>query len=108
MTVTGELLRLDLARRSLRRLVTVPSEGLELDETLRVRVSPEGTMVAVVNARGRKGVVLDLRTGEATMRLDRGDYYVEKCEFPVAFFRSKGRLRLVHGTDWNAWMSPTP
>lgn len=35
------------------------------------------------------------------MRLDRGDYHEEHCNFPLAFFENRGRLLMVHGTDWN-------
>jgi hypothetical protein len=58
-------------------------------------------MAAVVEARGRYGVVLDLEAGRPTMRLDRGEYRFEHSNFPVAFFEFDGQLRLVHGTNWN-------
>ena len=58
-------------------------------------------MAAVVESRGRHGIVLDLDAGRPTMRLDRGGYRFEHSDFPAAFFEIDGRLRLVHGTDWN-------
>jgi hypothetical protein len=55
----------------------------------------------VVNTYGQHGLVLNLEIGLATMQLERDDYCVDVCYFPVAFFQDGQRVLLVHGTDWN-------
>jgi hypothetical protein len=97
----GDLLRVDPILGSASRLMNAFDTGIALEPNWSLHVSPRGDMAAVVEARGRHGVVLDLETGRPTMKLDRKDYYPEQTEFPVAFFESDGQLRLVHGTDWN-------
>jgi hypothetical protein len=97
----GDLLRVDPLRGSLRRVLNPLESGMILAPKRSLHVSPGGDMAAVVESRGRSGIVLDLDSGRPTMRLDRGDYYVKHSEFPAAFFEVDGRLRLVHGTDWN-------
>jgi hypothetical protein len=66
-----------------------------------LHVSPRGDLAAVVEARGRHGIVLDLDDGRPTMTLDRGAYHPEQTDFLVAFFEPDGQLRLVHGADLN-------
>lgn len=97
----GELFRVDPGDGGVRRLLNVLDSGLTLESKLSLHVSPGGELAAVVEARGRYGVVLDLETRCATMRLDRGDYLFEHSDFPAAFFEIDCQLRLVHGTDWN-------
>ncbi len=97
----GELLRVDPADGGIRRLMNVFDAGLSPGPKWMLHVSPGGEVAAVVEARGRYGVVLDLEEGRATMRLDRGDYHNEHTDFPAAFCVTDGRLLLVHGTDWN-------
>ncbi len=96
----GELFRVEPGE-GIRRLLNVLDSGLTLDPKRTLHVSPGGEVAAVVEARGRYGVVLDLETGRPTMRLDRGGYRPEHSEFPAAFFEIDGRLLLAHGTDWN-------
>lgn len=97
----GDVFRVDPADGRVRRLMNALDSGLALDPKRTLHVSPGGEMAAVVEARGRYGIVLDLEAGRPTMRLDRGDYHVEHTDFPAAFFRVEGHLRLVHGTNWN-------
>lgn len=61
----------------------------------------QGRYVALAPAGGRYGAVIDTRTGVETMRLDRGDYHEDVCEFPLAFAEVDGRPVLIHGTAWN-------
>jgi hypothetical protein len=72
-----------------------------MQEAVSLHLARDGSMAAVVNTYKQQGVVIDLATGQAAMRLERGDHCVENCVFPVAFFEFDGRLLLVHGTDWN-------
>lgn len=98
---SGALFRIDPDRGSVRRLVGIFDSETTLSPKWSLHASPDGEMAAVVEARGRYGVVLDLEVGRPTMRLDRGDYHFEHSEFPAAFFVTGGQLRLIHGTDWN-------
>ena len=97
----GQLFRINPGQRSVDRLINVLDSGMTRTSRWSLHVSPSGDMAAVVEARGRGGVVLDLRAGRLAMRLDRGDYHPEQTDFPAAFFESADGLRLVHGTDWN-------
>ncbi|HVK20501.1 MAG TPA: hypothetical protein VM677_03995 [Actinokineospora sp.] len=67
----------------------------------RIHAAPGGGYAAVVIDYGRRGVVLDLRRGVVTMRLDRGAYHPETQPFPIAFTAVADELLLVHGSDWN-------
>ena len=58
-------------------------------------------MAAVVNPFGQYGIVVDLASGQVTMRLERGNYHTEQCRFPVSFVNLDGRTLLVHATAWN-------
>jgi len=97
----GDLVRVDPARGSIRRLTTGAIPSAADNPAWSLIVSPGGEIAAVVETRGRYGAVLDLGSGRTTMRLDRGDYYPDKSDFPAAFFVRDGRLLLIHGTDWN-------
>lgn len=68
---SGDLFRIDPSRGTIRRLLNALEMGLPPSPKLSLHVSPEGGMAAVVEARGRYGVVLDLAAGRETMRLDR-------------------------------------
>lgn len=101
LTERGDLILADPNRGSVRTLLNIRDAGTTLAESLSFHASPKGDMAAVVEKRGRRGVVFDLRTARPTMGLDRGDYHCEQTEFPVVFFETGDELRLVHGTDWN-------
>ena len=88
----GELFRVDPGDGGIRRLMNVLESGLALEPKLSLHVSPDGEMAAVVEARGRYGVVLDLETGRPTMRLDRGDYLLRALGFPGGLLRGRGRI----------------
>jgi hypothetical protein len=100
-TASGEILRLDLDEGSATGLCWLPEAPVDFASDVTLRVPDDGRMAALVNTRGRQGVVLDLTNGRTTMSLGRGDYHEEHCNFPIAFFELDGRLLLVHGTDWN-------
>lgn len=78
-----------------------PIASVDLVPPLRIETSPDGRFAAVVEARGGRGRVYDLASDRLTLRLVRGDYHLEHCEFPAAFFHDGERTLLVHGTDWN-------
>lgn len=97
----GALLRLDLNEDTPARLGSVGDTSIGLTAPLALHVSACARFAAVVNQRGSLGVVVDLSTGAVTMRLDRGAYRTEHCDFSVAFFRDGERTLLVHATAWN-------
>ncbi|MFF0294534.1 hypothetical protein ACFYST_15330 [Kitasatospora sp. NPDC004614] len=68
---------------------------------LRLHVSRCGRWAAVVQDRGRYGVVVDLATGSPALGLDGGDYCCETVPFALAFAEYGGRPVVVHRTDWN-------
>lgn len=64
-------------------------------------VSPDGHFAAILSVNGSLGHVIDLRRGEATMRLDRGHHpHVGVGRFSCAFLQRNGRVLLVHPTAW--------
>lgn len=101
ITSTALLIRLNLQTGRTETVRQLPQTLVDLKKSITLRVSPNGDLVALANAKGQFGVVLDSETGELRMPLDRGPYRTENSEFPLAFFRRDGRLLLVHGTAWN-------
>jgi len=115
LTTTGSLIEIDLLRRSVRTVAQVPRDALEFDgkfisETASsllhgphcmLRVSANGEVAAVANTYGQNGVVVDLSTGQVSMRLHRDDYHEDVSAFPLALSDLDGRLVVIHGTEWN-------
>jgi len=63
-----------------------------------VTASDDGRYVALAQAQGRSGAVLEVRSGKIVLRLERGDYHPEHCAFPICFLDDR---RLVHALEWN-------
>ena len=101
LTESGELYRIDLTARLATPLARVVDANVSLTEKLSLHLSRDGELAAVVNPFGQYGVVVDLASGEVTMRLERGNYHREHCRFPVSFVNLDGRTLLVHATAWN-------
>jgi hypothetical protein len=78
-----------------------PIAAVDLVPPLRIETSPDGRFAAVVEARGGRGRVYELASGRLCLRLVRGDYHLEHCEFPAAFVHDGERTLLVHASDWN-------
>lgn len=57
--------------------------------------------ICIVRNKGRTGIVLDLTNPNFYKKLERGDYQVEHCSFPIAFYEKNNQTFLIHGTDWN-------
>lgn len=57
--------------------------------------------ICIVQDKGTSGVVLDLSNPSFQKRLERGDYHVEHCSFPIAFYEKDNQTFLIHGTEWN-------
>jgi hypothetical protein len=98
---SGDVYRLDLAKRSIRRLMNCLEPGRRLAPNWSLHASLDGELAAVVETRGSYGIVLDLNATSPTMRLDRGNEEVEHSNFPIAFVVIDGKTRLLHATDWN-------
>ena len=101
LTDRRELIAFDAEVSAFRRLLLLDELGVPHDHPLTLAAPSRGDLVVIASTYGTHGVVADLRTGKATMRLDRGLYHVEHCRFPAAFFEWDGRMLLVHATDWN-------
>ena len=57
--------------------------------------------VCIVQDKGTSGIVLDLTNPKFQKKLERGDYHVGHCSFPIAFYEKDNQTFLIHGTDWN-------
>ncbi|HEX8289161.1 MAG TPA: hypothetical protein VF556_14260 [Pyrinomonadaceae bacterium] len=57
--------------------------------------------VSVVQKYGQNGLIFDLNNPKYKKELKRGDYFVEHCTFPIAFYSQRNATFLIHGTDWN-------
>lgn len=57
--------------------------------------------ICIVQQKGTEGIVLHLSNPSFQKRLNRGDYCVEHCSFPIAFYTIDNQTFLIHGTDWN-------
>ncbi|HVB25007.1 MAG TPA: hypothetical protein VNG51_23935 [Ktedonobacteraceae bacterium] len=110
LTDEGQLLGLDFSNNSVTKLAELPLSDLELlrrppnknvESEEKLYLSPNGQFAAVVNRRGQFGVVVNLVSNAITMHLERENYHVEHCDFPIAFFEHKNRTLLMHGTEWN-------
>lgn len=98
---SGKLYWIDLATRLATPLAQVIGGNVRLTEKVSLHLSRDGGLASVVNPFGQYGVVVDLASGEVTMRLERGNYHTEHCRFPVSFVSLDGRTLLVHATAWN-------
>ncbi|GEN12956.1 hypothetical protein SAMN05443572_11380 [Myxococcus fulvus] len=97
----GTLLRLDFNEDTPEQLGSVSLTSIDFAAPLALHVSACARFAAVVHQRGSIGVVVDLSTGAVTMKLSRGSYHTEHCDFSIAFFRDAERTLLVHATAWN-------
>lgn len=85
---------------SARVAASLPDDAPVSDDMV-LLTSGDGRQAALAPRHGQHGLVVDLDTGEVLLALDRGDYHVEHCDFPLAFVTRAGRPVLVHATAWN-------
>ncbi|MFI1586281.1 hypothetical protein [Embleya sp. NPDC020630] len=97
------LLELDGRTGLTREIAAIPLDSPDKGANAELVLATDraGRFVAVAQAKGRHGAVVETASGRVLMRLDRGDYHVRVCEFPVAFADVAGRTVLVHATAWN-------
>ena len=100
VTRAGALYAIDLDRKEASRVADLAGAGVEPDRELSLCASPDGEMVAVVEAHGPSGVVVEVESGDISTMLDRGEP-AEGARFPVAFAAPGGRLVLIHASAWN-------
>ena len=101
LTRTEGLYRLDLDAGTAVPLFRLPGAVVNLEAPVALLLSRDGRLAVVANTHGRHGVVIDLDSGQTTMRLERDDYHNAHCPFPLAFCEDNGRLLLIHATGWN-------
>ena len=66
-----------------------------------LQITSYGNYVGITQKYGLSGVVLNLENFQFNKKLQRGNYQVEHCTFPIAFFSAENSTYLIHGTDWN-------
>ncbi len=94
---SGKIVHLNLETVDLQPLAHLP----QIPDDPLLRVSLDGNFCSVTESHGRTGTVLNLKTGQVTMQLDRGPYSHEHTTFPVAMFEHEGKSYIIHGTGWN-------
>ena len=72
-----------------------------LDLESGIKIYSYKNYVAFVNTISTKGFMFNLLDNSLHLSLERGDYHVEHCSFPIAFYSRKDEVFLIHGTDWN-------
>ncbi len=55
----------------------------------------------IVECLGTNGLIINLENPSYQKKLSRGDYKVEHCSYPIAFYAANNATYLIHGTDWN-------
>jgi hypothetical protein len=101
VTSAGDLVRLDTNCNSIRVGPRVPNEVVDIHEKVLLRTTRNGQLAVAVNARGQRGVVLDVESGQVMMMLNRDSYHEDVSTFPVAFIELEDQTLLIHGTAWN-------
>jgi hypothetical protein len=101
LTTSGELKSFDTCGNVATSALLASDLGIDCGRPSSLVLSPNGRFAALANTYERTGVVVDLNSGTTTMRLARGNYYPEHCQFPLSFFEHNGRQLLIHATDWN-------
>lgn len=101
LTKSGNLLEINLDHQSTTIITNLQSSELDRIQPISLHISPDGNVAALVNTLGREGIVIELHSGNRTMKLQRDDYRNEHCPFPIVFFMHSDRLCLVHATEWN-------
>jgi hypothetical protein len=66
-----------------------------------LQIKSYNNYVCITQKFGLHGVVFDIENSRFKKELKRGDYHVEHCTFPIAFYSDGDSTYLIHGTDWN-------
>ena len=78
-----------------------PGGGKKPIRRPRLHVSSDGRYAAVVTDFGQSGSVMNLSTGQITMRLDGDQNHIDSVPFSLAWSEYGGETVLVHRTSWN-------
>ena len=103
LVASGKIGRLSTGTGEFETMWDLDELGFPVSPTLALRISPAGDFAAVFQNNDRLGRVFNLRTGQSTTSLDRGDYEPDTSFFPIAFFSSPtdGKTLLMTATAWN-------
>lgn len=97
----GTLARFDARAPSFHGRTGPIDWGFEIDAECKLTLSRSGAFAAVTQRRKPLGAVVRRSDGSVTYRANRGSYYSDVNEYPIAFFEHKGRELLVCASDWN-------
>jgi len=101
-TDNREIISINFSTCEISKLYSLSQEvKIDFSENVSLHISKDENIAAIVNTFGQYGVVIDLIEKTIVMHLDRGDYHVNHCVFPIAFFEDEENQLMVHGTDWN-------
>ena len=94
---SGKLYILDLTNNKIKQI----TEQKDILDFKNIVVYSHKNYICVVENRGIRGVVVNSENRSFSKKLFRGNYYVENCSYPIAFYEYKNGIFLIHGTDWN-------
>lgn len=95
---SGNIYLWELENSNYRRLGKLPKG---MDSTKKMTVYTHHKYICIVAHRNTQGLILHLEKPDYYKVLKRGDYQVEHCSYPIAFYEKEGLTYLIHGTDWN-------
>ena len=81
--------------------LTAKNQDFVNNLSLNAKLYSFNNYVCIVQNNGTSGVVLNLSNRNFHKKLERGNYHVEHCSFPIAFYAKDNQTFLIHGTDWN-------
>ncbi|VAW70262.1 hypothetical protein MNBD_GAMMA09-1602 [hydrothermal vent metagenome] len=98
---SGELYIFDVDTLQAHLIYSLLPQWIDLKEPLHLSVSADGLFIAVANCYGVYGEVINVQSSTQTMKLERSDYHVEHCYFPLVFTEYREQPLLIHATDWD-------
>lgn len=100
-TELSELINKEMAKDESIESVAEKNRNFVNNLSLDAKLYSFNNYICIVQDKGTSGIVLDLSNPNFHKRLKRGDYCVEHCSFPIAFYKKDNQTFLIHGTDWN-------
>lgn len=79
----------------------IPKLELNLNNSIKIMISLDDSLLAIANVFGEVGYILDLDSKTQILEFRRGTYHIEHCDFPFAFFTYNEQIMFIHATDWN-------
>lgn len=100
VTDAREIISINFSTSEVTKLYSIPEEvKVDFTDDISLYISKDASMAAVVNTLGQFGIVLNLVNKTLLMNLDRGNYYVSHCVFPIAFFQYGSDKLMIHATN---------